>query len=72
MTYTVINFRTKAALKRAVESGQPVVVYEPGGWPLREGSVALEGPHYPEQHTWYASAQIARAPSGDFVVTKVR
>ena len=46
-----------------------LTVYQPGG--VFEGEhdncVALEGPHYPQMHKWYASAMIE-----DGVVVKVR
>jgi len=60
MAYTDENFRTKKALKEAVASGKTVTVYQPGpfGPQVKDGPVALEGPHYPEAHKWYASAQV--------------
>lgn len=55
--YTVTNFKTKAALKAAVSANQPVKVFSPGPFPCpTEGPIALEGPHYPEPHKWYAEA----------------
>jgi len=55
--YTEINFKTKKALKVAVSANQPVKVFSPGPFPCpTEGPVALEGPHYPEPHKWYAEA----------------
>ena len=60
--YTVENFRTKKAVKDAVKMGQSVYVFQPGpfGDPSKpvNGTVALEGPHYPEPHRWYASAVV--------------
>jgi len=58
--YTVENFKTKKALKEAVNSGKQVETFQPGGIfpPTRNGSIALEGPHYPKPHTWYASAVV--------------
>jgi len=63
MAYTVEDFRTKKALKAAVASGQKVRVYQPGpfGPAVRTGHVALEGPHYPAAHSWYASAEVDNA-----------
>jgi len=61
--YTVENFRSKKALKDAVAVGRLVEVYQPNGdlygktGPFN-GSVTLEGPHYPEPHRWYAQAQV--------------
>jgi len=59
--YTSINFRTKKALKEAVKAGKCVTVYQPGpfgGNEPTEGTVFLEGPHYPEAHKWYAQATL--------------
>jgi|TARA_R110002110_G_scaffold233805_2_gene449557 hypothetical protein len=58
--YTVTNFKSKAALKRAVAAGEQVETYQPGGlFPAEtEGKIYLEGPHNPAMHTWYASAQV--------------
>jgi hypothetical protein len=60
MVYTDENFKTKKALKEAVQAGKKVTVYQPGpfGPEVKDGNVALEGPHYPAPHTWYASAVI--------------
>ena len=60
MAYTTTNYRTKKALKEAVASGKPVAIFQPGGmFPCpQNGTVALEGPHYPEPHRWYANAQV--------------
>lgn len=55
MAYTVENFRTKKALKEAIARGQLIEVYQPGlGTVPTNGTVYLEGPHYPEPHKWYA------------------
>lgn len=59
--YTVVNFKTKKALKEAVKAGHNVRVYQPnsdltGVATPRDGKVYLEGPHYPAPHTWYAEA----------------
>jgi len=60
--YTDVNFKTKKALKDAVASGRKVTVFQPNDMfntPIpQNGSVALEGPHYPEPHRWYASATL--------------
>lgn len=60
--YTMTNYRTKKALKDAVMANEQVRVFQPGpfgskGLP-RNGQIALEGPHYPEPHRWYASATL--------------
>ena len=55
MTYVSPNFRTKKALREAVKAGTTVEVFQPGlGTVPENGTVYLEGPHYPEPHKWYA------------------
>jgi hypothetical protein len=58
--YTVTNYRTKKAVKEALAAGVVVDVYQPGpfGPDVKDGPAALEGPHYPEPHRWYASCQV--------------
>ena len=60
MAYTGENFKSKAALKRALKGGKRVTVFQPGpfGPHVADGNVALEGPHYPAAHTWYGSAMV--------------
>ena len=72
--YTVIDYRSKKALKEAVVSGKEVRVYQPNdmfGTMERVGKgthdITLEGPHYPKPHTWYAQATIT-----DGIVVKVK
>lgn len=60
MAYVSPNFKTKKAFKEAVKAGAKIPVYSPGmGGPYagRTG-VAIEGPHYPAPHTWYASVDV--------------
>lgn len=59
--YTSENFKSKAAIKRAIADPDPsahdLTVYQPNGIGLAPdftGKVYLEGPHYPAPHTWYA------------------
>lgn len=55
MTYVSPNFKSKAALKRAIAEGEHVSVFQPSlGTIPHNGIVYLEGPHYPEPHKWYA------------------
>lgn len=84
MAYTVINFKTKKALKEMVaeyhsfggckyindKPRQEVRCFQPGLGPdlsIYTGRIVLEGPHYPQAHTWYADAELK-----DGVVIKVR
>lgn len=66
--YTDTNFKTKKALKEAVANGKEVTVYQPGGMfpSQRDGETTVEGPHYPQPHSWYARVRIA-----DGVIVKV-
>ena len=57
--YTTTNFKTKKALKEAIEAGKQVRYFQPGpfgGDEPKDGTFCLEGPHYPEPHKWYATA----------------
>ncbi len=57
--YTDINFKTKKALKDAVKAGKKIRVYSPGPSPCpQNGRIAVEGPHYPEPHRWYAEVTV--------------
>lgn len=69
--YVNPNFKTKKALREAVQRGERVIVFQPNsdvtGFPgTTNGSVDVEGPHYPEPHRWYARVQMT-----DGAVTKV-
>jgi hypothetical protein len=53
--YTEKDFKSKKALKEALAAGEKIAVYAPGlGEVPENGRVALEGPHYPRPHAWYA------------------
>lgn len=53
--YTEINFKTKKALKLAVADNIGVTIFAPGlGTAKRDGQECVEGPWYPQAHTWYA------------------
>lgn len=59
MAYVDPNFKTKKALKDAVAKGESVSVFQPGmGSVPTDGTIALEGPHYPKPHTWYATGRM--------------
>ncbi len=59
MAYVDPNFKTKKALKEALAKNENVEVYQPGlGSVPFNGSISLEGPHYPAPHTWYATGTI--------------
>jgi len=68
--YVSPNFKTKKLLKEAIVAGKKVTVYQPG--PFGSGNMdnvkcAVEGPHYPEPHRWYAQVEVV-----DGYVTKVK
>jgi hypothetical protein len=57
--YVSPNFKSKKALRLAIADGQPIRVWQPnaditGAVVPTNGTVYLEGPHYPEPHQWYA------------------
>lgn len=59
--YTSINFKSKKDLKTAIANGKKITVYQPGpfgGNEPSDGTVFLEGPHYPQPHKWYAQAEL--------------
>ncbi len=62
--YTTINFKTKKELKEAVARGETVTIFQPNGditgfnQPPYNGTKAVEGPHYPEPHKWYAEVEV--------------
>lgn len=59
MAYISPNLKTKKAVKEALAAGKKIVVFNPGlGGPIVDGSVTLEGPHYPEPHRWYAQGVV--------------
>ena len=60
--YTQTDFKTKTALKQAIKDKKPLRYFQPGfgfGNEILDGTVYLEGPHYPAPHTWYAKATVA-------------
>lgn len=72
--YSEINFKTKKAFKEAVAAGKKIRIYQPGGIfdppeaaENYTGTAAVEGPHYPQAHTWYASVEMQ-----DGIVVKVK
>ena len=56
MAYTDRNYKTKKALKEDLKAGKTITVFQPGpfGGSTLNGTVYLEGPHFPAPHTWYA------------------
>ncbi len=60
--YVFPNFKTKKALKEAVrDGGISVAVFQPGPFGsgnVENGTFAVEGPHSPEPHRWYAQVLV--------------
>lgn len=72
--YTSTNFKTKKALKEAVAEGGVVTVFQPNDMfgnpkarPDYTGSATVEGPHFPQPHSWYATVEIVNG-----AITKVK
>lgn len=59
MAYTRFDYASKKALREAV-TAKDVPVYQPGpfGPDVADGSAAIEGPHYPQPHRWYATVTV--------------
>lgn len=57
-----INPKTKKELKDRVAAGEKIRIYQPGpfgtGCLRSAGKYAVEGPHYPQPHKWYASVML--------------
>lgn len=60
--YVSPNFKTKKALREAIDKGDVVTIFQPGPFGGNEpddGVVhGIEGPHYPEPHRWYTSVVV--------------
>jgi hypothetical protein len=63
--YTSENFRTKKALKQAIADGKLVTLWQSNDmFGCREarsdftGEVSVEGPHFPQAHSWYARVSV--------------
>lgn len=56
MAYVDPNCKTKKEVKERLAAGKPVGVFQPGlGTVPENGTISLEGPHYPEPHRWYGT-----------------
>jgi hypothetical protein len=69
--YTEHNFKSKRELKDAVAVGDvPVQRYTNGG-PYAEsaGTKCIEGPHYPQPHSWYATVTVIER-DGELIIPK--
>lgn len=68
MAYVSGNPKTKAEIKRLLSSGRKLTIFQPGlGDVPLNGSIFVEGPHYPQPHKWYGVATIENG-----VITKIK
>lgn len=76
--YVAGNPQSKAELRRWIKEGKKLEVYSPGmgicthtsathAAKPNNGTVTIEGPHYPQPHRWYGVATIK-----DGVIIKVK
>ena len=60
--YISPNLKSKAAIKRAIADGRKLTVFQPndmfGAVIPDNGTVTIEGPHYPEPHRFYGKATL--------------
>jgi hypothetical protein len=68
MAYATGNPKSKKQLKEWIAEGKTVRVYPPGMGSVPEnGTVSIEGPHYPQAHKWYGTGTMK-----DGVLVKVK
>ena len=67
--YASKNFKSKAALKKAIKDGETISITSPSLFaaPPTDGTTAIEGPWYPQPHTWYAEVTLVNG-----FITKVK
>lgn len=60
MAYVDPNYPSKKTFLAAVKAGVRHHPYNPSGmFPVpQNGSVTIEGPHYPKPHKWYSSCVV--------------
>lgn len=61
--YISPNLSSKAAIKRAIKAGDTLTVFQPNRMAFHpptptNGTVTVEGPHYPKPHRWYGQATL--------------
>jgi hypothetical protein len=58
--YTTRDFKSKKDLVVAVKAGERVTYYQPAGIGTTpsDGTIYVEGPHYPSPHKWYARCEV--------------
>lgn len=60
--YVQSNPKTKKALREALKSGETLTVINPvtGRVQYDAGFYYVEGPHFPQHHSWYAKVECNR------------
>ena len=63
MAYVKPNFPSKKSFIQAVKDGMSVMIYQPNEDLFNsripsDGTISIEGPHYPAAHTWYATVTL--------------
>lgn len=54
MAYVNGNPKSKTEVKKGLKEGKQYTVFQPGlGDVPYNGTISLEGPHYPKPHSWY-------------------
>ena len=60
--YVNPNYKSKAALKRGLEAGDYVTIFQVGPFGGNEsenvGRQVIEGPHYPAPRSWYGIVKV--------------
>lgn len=68
LTYGVLSVGAVLVDSAYVKAAAPVRVFSPGMFPAKtNGWESVEGPHYPQPHTWYAEVEVKNG-----VVVKVK
>lgn len=69
--YVSPNYKSRAALKRGIAAGDVVTIYQTGPYggnePRDAKGIAVEGPHFPQAHSWYGTVDVSNG-----FVTRVR
>ena len=59
--YTDKNFKSKKQLRETVAKGEKIRLWQPGPFSREitgDGTYCVEGPHFPQPHTWYAECTV--------------
>ena len=59
--YVSPDFKTKKALREGLTRGVVITIFQPGPFGGNEPTnavVSIEGPHFPEPHSWYGRVKV--------------